>query len=69
MEVLDFIREAPCCLLCFEADAGRCHRTAAASALRKLSGGKLAVVHVGGLENGRDEIRTGAAEKGFSPNE
>lgn len=44
--LLEIVREKPACLLCFEADPERCHRTFIADRLVEMSGGEITVTPI-----------------------
>jgi uncharacterized protein (DUF488 family) len=45
--LLEIVREKPACLLCFEADHNRCHRSFIAARLAEMSEGEITVTPIG----------------------
>ena len=54
--------EKTCCLMCFEADANRCHRSYVAAELAKLSNRALRITHL----TGQDQVQIDTLQMVFA---
>jgi uncharacterized protein (DUF488 family) len=45
--LLNLVSVESCCLLCFEADPSRCHRSYVANAVAQMAGTELEIIHLG----------------------